>query len=306
MLQGVQEKEGLHMVYGISSLASVLISVMVVLNGELSDYYGAYTGAAIVHFAGLVLVSLFVLIRRENPFARRGLRWTAYLGGAAGATTTLMSNLAYGHISVSAIVALSLLGQALAALMIDCFGLFGMRKKQLNPGALLGLLCTCVGCAVLLRHGGAVVWAIVLTLLNGALVAVSRYVNAQLSANSTVLVGTWFNYSVGLATALVLMALTRTAVSAVPSAPVWVYLGGMIGVVSVSLSSWAAPKLPAFRLTLILIAGQLLTGVAIDALFKGNFSATELIGGGAVLFGLFLNVWMDERGQRPKHAQQNG
>ncbi len=55
-----------------------------------------------------------------------------YIGGAVGAATTLFNNMAFGHISISAILALTLLGQSVTSFCIDSFGLSRWKSRRLT------------------------------------------------------------------------------------------------------------------------------------------------------------------------------
>lgn len=83
---------------------------MVSFNGGLTDEYGAYSATIIVHLTGAIFTSILILIKRERPLFKKHM-WYIYLGGAVGVITTLSNNLAFGHISVPAILALGLSGK---------------------------------------------------------------------------------------------------------------------------------------------------------------------------------------------------
>lgn len=126
------------MYYLLAMLTGFLAAVMLVVNGGLSAAYGIWLGAVIIHAVGLAAVLLVYAVRR-GPLLP-GLRVPLYyfLGGALGVGTTVFSVVAFGVISVSAITALSLLGQALASLGIDHYGLMGMEKRPFQPKKLVG------------------------------------------------------------------------------------------------------------------------------------------------------------------------
>lgn len=48
------------------------------------------------------------------------------------------------------------------------------------------------------------------------------------------------------------------------SIPIAVYLGGLVGVIVISLSNYITPKISAFYLTLLIFIGQLFAGTIID------------------------------------------
>ena len=113
--------------YAVAGLASVIIAVMLALNGELTAVYGEHLTTLIIHLVGLACVTLAALIRRENPFRKaKGVPFALLLGGVINYFTTFFNTLAVGRISVTAILALSLLGQAATSLVawarLSCAG----------------------------------------------------------------------------------------------------------------------------------------------------------------------------------------
>ncbi len=289
------------MYYFFAALAAFLIAVMVAINGGLTDVYGIHFATLFIHVVGLVFISAAAVVKRERVFsAVRGLPAWLFCGGAIGYFTTLFNVMAIGKISVTAILALSLLGQAATALVIDQFGFFGMPVKKFNAAKLAGLAATVVGIVFLLGGGGASAFVpAFVSFLTGITVVTSRQVNAQLAARTSVVVSTWCNYAVGLATAAVALGIALLAGARMPAQAadprLWIYLGGAVGVVIVFLSNIVTMRMPALVMTLIMFAGQVFGGVAIDALFCGDFSWRTLAGGVFAFLGLVLNVWLDKR-----------
>ncbi|MEA4897896.1 DMT family transporter [Bacillota bacterium Meth-B3] len=285
--------------YALSTLAAVAISVMILINGELTRAYDLYAATVTIHVVGLVLVSAACALRGEKLSAARGLKWTAFLGGAVGVATTVFNNQAYGQIDVSAIVALNLVGQAGSALAIDQFALFGMKRAPMSAGKALGLLGAGAGIAYMLAGTACSPVPVGLSLLTGVTLTLNRYLNARLAARTSALVSTFYNYVVGLAVALVVWAIAGAGgASAWPTrlaSPWWIYFGGAIGVLIVLQANISTRHIPAFLMTLTLFIGQLFAGVALDWSLAGALSTRNLVGGACVLAGLCVNVWMDIR-----------
>lgn len=126
------------MYYALSVLTGALISVMIVLNGGLSGVYGVFYSTVMIHVVGLIFVILWMLKKRERFAWDKHLPFYYFLGGVIGVCTTAFNNIAFGKISVSAILALCLLGQSAASIAIDQFGLFQMPKVPFNKKKLIG------------------------------------------------------------------------------------------------------------------------------------------------------------------------
>ena len=109
------------MLYLLSLLAGVLISVMVVFNGGLNARAGHLAALVVIHLVGTLGIAIAMLLKKERPRVAR-LPFYLYIGGFIGVMTTVFNNLAFGHISVSAMMALGLLGATDAQVEAVSFG----------------------------------------------------------------------------------------------------------------------------------------------------------------------------------------
>lgn len=288
------------MYYLLSLLIGILVAIMITVNGGLTTLYGVYSATVVIHIVGLFLISTIILLRRERPFAARH-PWYLYIGGVLGVATTACTNYAFGRISVSAILAISLFGQSVMGLLVDQFGLFQMRTHRFRayqlPGLLLvvcGIVCMVVGTFQLLP--------VLAVFASGVILVISRSFNARLAGRTSVYVSTFFNYVLGLSTAIPVFLLLGRGEPVLTgfslSQDWWIYLGGAIGVVTVWLSNVVVVKIPALYITLLMFVGQVFTGVALDTLLDGAFSSQNLIGGLFVAVGLTLNLLFERRASR--------
>lgn len=290
------------MYYLLSALAAVLIAVMIVVNGKLTVAFGTYAATVIIHVVGLVLASAVLAVKKETPFQKQKLHFSLYLGGVIGVATTLFNNMAFGKISVSLIIALGLLGQTITALIIDQFGLFNMPVKKFNMAKLIGLLFVFVGIFCMLPDTTMVVLPAVLSLLTGVTIVTARSINAQLAQKTSEFTSAWYNYVTGIVSAIIILAIVAVTggigtanYSGTVSAEPWFFLGGAIGIVVVLLLNYSTDKMPAFHMTLILFAGQIFTGILLDAWMLQSFSGATLAGGIFATLGLSINVWLDNK-----------
>ena len=283
--------------YAVAGSAALIIAVMLAVKGELTAVCGEHPATLIIHLAGLAAVSAAALIRRENPFKKaRGVPFALLLGGVINYFTTFFNTLAVGRISVTAILALSLLGQAATSLVIDRLGLFGMEKRRLGALELAGLAVTALGIALLLggTGGGAPALPVAVSVLSGTACVCTRQVTAQLSERTSLLTGTWFSYFTGSVVAVAALGIAALAGAELRfpglSAPAWAYLGGVLGAIAVYLQSICVKRMSSVAMTLVMFAGQVFGGAAIDAAFYGEFSGETLTGGALAFAGLVLNA----------------
>lgn len=113
--------------------------------------------------------------------------------------------------------------------------------------------------------------AVVLAFVAGGLVGVSRQLNGRLAASTSALFASFCNHIVGFGLltvlGLIIGGLIRDGAFA---GPWYIYFGGPVGVVFVALSSWIIGQIGATRSTMLIIAGQVLGGVALDWVLTGK------------------------------------
>lgn len=127
----------------------------------------------------------------------------------------------------------------------------------------------------------------------------ARNINSILAEKIGLFEGTFFNYITGLFFSALFLLFSgeflNISFGLFKSVPFPAYLGGLIGVFVVSMSSLAASKISAFYLTLIMFLGQLFTGIVLDYLSTGILSVGKLIGGFFVVLGLGYNLLIDKK-----------
>ncbi len=146
------KREAMRVMDFLAALSGAMISVMILMNGELSTAWGSWAAAVVIHIAGLAVVLFWMLIRRESLFTRVRMRPVLYLGGAVGVLTTVFTNMSAPIIGVSATLALGLLGQSAASAILDGFGLMGAKKARFRLKTAAGMALIAVGIAVMLME----------------------------------------------------------------------------------------------------------------------------------------------------------
>lgn len=279
----------------LSLLTGLVIAIMVALNGRLTQQYGNFTAAIIIHVVGVVFAFLLCKAAKKRISRKKGQPLWLYLGGAIGVLTTVFNNFAYGKISLTSIVALGLFGQTIASLLIDCLGLFGMKKHPFRKSSIPGLVFSFAGILVMLNDPmDAALYALLLSICSGITVVLSRTVNARLSGYIGELQSSFMNHAVGLPIAVAITVVFERNhppfIANTFSPNPWIYLGGILGVSTVLLSNITVPRVPAFRLTLLTFVGQVFTGIAIDMFTKSGFTEATFKGGVLVAVGIAFNL----------------
>ena len=143
---------------------------------------------------------------------------------------------------------------------------------------------------------------ILLAILAGVSIVLSRIVNYVLAQKIGLFQGTFFNYLLGFLGSFLLLLISGDMVDLFSLSSYqgtwWAYLGGLIGIITISISSILSSKISAFYLTLLLFVGQLFGGMLLDYFVSGDFSIKKLMGGLLVVAGLGYNLWVDSKNKK--------
>lgn len=134
---------------------------------------------------------------------------------------------------------------------------------------------------------------IVLALLNGCCISFCRILNGRLSQDTSAFNASLWNHVVGfIFLSLIVYFTSSVPVKTIMDAPVTAWLGGVMGALFVALNSYVLSKVGATLTALLVIGGQLLTGVVWDAISNGA-ELTPLFGILCILTGVLVT----KRGQ---------
>lgn len=280
-------------------LSGVVLAFAITTNGTLSGFYGAYMGAVIVHIVGTAVAYLAMKAAKQPHRSVDKLPLWMYSGGVIGIATTVFQNVAFGQLGATAVMALSLFGQTLTALLVDGFGILGAQKRKIGMGTVMGVMISVCGVLYMLRGGGDLQsYALLLSMGSGVTAVFSRLANAQLAARTSPMGSSFTNHWVGLVGCILLLFVAERDIMgtlAVTGVPLWAYIGGAFGVLMVMLWNIAGLKVSAFRLTLLSFVGQVFAGIALDTLLGRGFSREIFIGGTFVVVGVLLNMLTDQK-----------
>ncbi len=132
-----------------SAFIGILITVMLLFNGVLSQKLGNYSSALIIHFTGFVVISLILIFKKTKIRFHKKLPVYLYSGGALGVFTILFNNIGFNQLGASLTLALGLLGQSLASIAIDHYGILGAKAIKFKKEKLLGLLLISAGIIIM-------------------------------------------------------------------------------------------------------------------------------------------------------------
>jgi bacterial/archaeal transporter family-2 protein len=139
-------KKGITMTQLLAILNGILITTMIMMNGELASHIGNYHATVFIHLSGLILITVFYLLQRKK-YKKKNEKIPLYLytGGTIGVLTVVFNNFSTIHLGVTITLGISLFAQTTTSLIIDHFGLLGSMKHPFNKHKLIGLCCIILG-----------------------------------------------------------------------------------------------------------------------------------------------------------------
>ncbi len=132
-----------------------LLTLMVLFNGQLAAHGTPLFSSWSAHGTGTI-AALFLLALLRPAQRHPGIRppiW-AYLGGASGAVTVMLTSVTVNTgLALSGTLALGLAGQVVFGLIADRWGLFGLPRRRPTPRDFAALALICGGSLILIFLG---------------------------------------------------------------------------------------------------------------------------------------------------------
>ncbi|MFA7108896.1 MAG: DMT family transporter [Sphaerochaetaceae bacterium] len=277
--------------YFISLLSGTGISFMTAINGLLGQQLGSFLSAIFIHLTGLITIIIITIITKTNFISKEKIPLFFYSGGIVGIFTLVFTVIAFNYLSITALLALGLLGQTLASLVCNKLKLFS-HENDTGIMTISGLVIIFLGIFLMLRRENVKVLAVILALLSGVTIVINRIINATLSKHSSNLTGTLWNYITGFVFSIpMVFILGRKDLSLLPNLtniPLWMFTGGIIGVFVVFISIYATPRINGVILSVLIFIGQVFTSIILDYFLIGEIQMKLIYGSLIVLGGLIL------------------
>ncbi len=106
---------------------------------------------------------------------------------------------------------------------------------------------------------------IAMAFMGGIFVSLSRQINGRLSLSNSPLIASFWNHIVGFIVLTVLgLLLGGLLPPGAADAPWYAFIGGPIGVIFIASGSWLIPRIGAVNTALLVISGQMVSGVILD------------------------------------------
>ncbi len=131
----------------------VAVAVQPSINARLAEKTGFLLAATISFTVGAIVLLLVSLSTRQGSFRRVSeVDWWQLSGGLFGAFFVTMTIIGVPRIGTTAVLALTIVSQLVAGLLMDHYGLFGMRGIPLDYKRLLGVVLLLLGVALICRR----------------------------------------------------------------------------------------------------------------------------------------------------------
>ena len=282
----------------ISVFIGVMITLMITLNSQLAEASGNLFSVLVIHGTAFFFIQGILLFARPK---RNGQKAPLYLrlSGVMGVSIVLLNNICFLNQGASLTLALGIFGQTLTGQIIDATGFLGMKKHPFRKEKIPGWFLFTIGAVVMTEGEGGNLPFILLSLLAGGIVMVQSVVNAQLARYIGVMRGTRFHFlSASLVTGVLLLLLPgqQADFSILPTvAPIYLFGGGILGVLIVFGMNHVIPRIPAVYSAILFFLGQAGAGLVIDAAVFGAFSKARAIGVTLMFLGLIAKTLADRK-----------
>ncbi|MDZ5602626.1 DMT family transporter [Pseudomonas sp. RP23018S] len=143
--------------FSLALLAGSLVPLQAASNAALGRALGHPLWAALTSLiVSLVVLSATILVLRvAQPNVAGALQsaWWLWIGGVCGAVYVAMATFLPARLGVANFILFVMVGQVVAALLIDHFGLLGLTAKPVNLPRVAGVLI--IVCGLVVTQWGA-------------------------------------------------------------------------------------------------------------------------------------------------------
>ena len=134
------------------------------------------------------------------------------------------------------------------------------------------------------------IFFIFIAITNGVLIGCTRTINSKLAINIGLFKASFWNHLIGFIFLTLIIFIFGSSEFKLPSdVPFYLYLGGVFGVSFVVINSYILPRLGNTKTVMLVISGQIISGVFFDFSNEAPISISISILG---IFLILLGVYM--------------
>jgi bacterial/archaeal transporter family-2 protein len=135
--------------YILPIVAGVAMSIQSGINAQLRSAIQYPLLAALISFLGGTLALVVLLFFSKQPMpgmsVYSGIEWYKFIGGFLGAFIVYVALISVQEIGAANMFVLIVAGQLLTAVLMDHFGILGMKQNPISIQKLLGILLVIAG-----------------------------------------------------------------------------------------------------------------------------------------------------------------
>lgn len=289
-------------------VAAVIGGVFMVLQAKINGLLGIEIGngvlAAEVSFGtGLILIAAIMLARRStkaeiktlsNAVKNKELPVWMLFAGSIGGFFVITQGVVAGILGISIYTLSVVTGQAIAAVIIDTFGLIGITARKLSALRAIGAILATAGLFVAnFQPDTKLSFLLLLPLVAGFGIGFQQAMNGNIGrAATSPLLATLLNFAVGVVFIGIVLVFNLDGFESIswPNEP-WLYLGGTIGVAFIFMQVIVVRIIGVLAMGVSLLFGQLAASFVLDLIFPSGHNPLEiasivgltLVGTGALL-----------------------
>lgn len=267
----------------LSLVAGGLLAVQAGANAQLSKATASPFVATTIQvvIAGTLLLIVAAVTGTVVSFSHLPhVPWWHAIGGIATAIYVASTILLFPRLGAVVTVGLFIAGQMLASLILDTFGVLGVRQHTIDAATAVGTIAVLAGAAAIVRGqkgatneltGSKLGWML-LGLLAGAVLPVQGAINGLLRADigAPFVVGT-ISFAVATLAMAVVLVLTLTLTDApkprlagLATMPWWGWLGAFCGATYVTTVFTAIPVIGTAAAVGLTVSGQQIASLFVD------------------------------------------
>lgn len=289
------------LIYILVFLAGILQSAMQSFNGVLQGYVGLFGTSLMTHMIGGLLLIFYIVLFRRERLTLGPMPWHLYCAGIYGLILVACTSLCVSKIGAALTTCLNISGQLVLSILMDHFQWMGVKQIRFKPRRLICLAVILLG-LIIVNFGGRATAAAdlvnhrtavygLLAFFLGGINVYSRAVNFQATKYLGTANGTLINYITASILSFILLIGLEPAhanVTGFTATPIWLYLGGVFGVIALVINVISLNKINLFQSTTLLLAGQLAGSSLLDAVLFNNMTLVKFLGVCIVALGV---IW---------------
>ncbi|WP_321367051.1 DMT family transporter [uncultured Desulfuromusa sp.] len=135
------------------AIGGFAVAVQPSINARLAEKTGFLQAATVSFAVGTLILFLLSLNSGQGSFRRiPEAEWWQLTGGLFGAFFVTMTIVGVPRIGTTAVLALTIVSQLIAGLVMDHYGLFGMRGIPIDYKRMVGIVLLLIGVFLICRR----------------------------------------------------------------------------------------------------------------------------------------------------------